>query len=133
MKTIIRSFLFNFLTLWGVTYIFPGLSYIGGLPTLLIGGVGLMVMNSIIVPLLKIMFLPLNLLTLGIFTWVINVVALYILTTFLPQFKLVPYSFEGINLGAIIIPAYDLTVLQVAIVSSFMIGFVSHFLEWLSK
>lgn len=133
MKTIIRSFLFNFLTLWGVTYAFPGLSYTGGIQTLLLGAAGLMLMNSIIVPLLKIMFLPLNLLTLGIFTWVINVVALYALTTIMPQFELVPYSFPGANLNGFIVPSYYFNVLQVAILTSFMVGFVSHFLEWLSK
>lgn len=79
------------------------------------------------------MFLPLNLLTLGIFTWVINVVALYLMVTIIPQFKLVPYSFEGFDLNGFILPAFDFNVLQVAIITSFMIGFISHLLHWLSK
>lgn len=111
----------------------PGLTYSGGFQTLALGALGLMLINLAIIPLLKVMFLPLNILTLGIFTWVINVVALYLLTTLIPQFKLVPYFFQGYNLNGFTIPAWPLNILQVAILASFLIGFISHFLHWLSK
>ena len=128
-----RNYLINLVVLLGVSYILPGLVVTGGVATFLKGALGLMVLNMMVIPLLKIMFLPLNVLTLGIFTWVINVVALYILTTVIPQIKLVPFVFTGYNLNGFTIPAHELTVLQVAIVSSFLIGFVSHFLHWLTK
>lgn len=133
MKSLLRNYLLNLITLWGVSTFLPGLVYSGGLPTLLLGALGLMVINLLIIPLLKIMFLPLNILTLGLFTWVINVVALYLLTTLIPQIKLVPFVFTGYNLNGFTIPSHELTILQVAIVASFLIGLVSHFLQWLSK
>lgn len=111
----------------------PGLSYSGGFRTLALGALGLMLMNLAIIPLLKIMFLPLNILTLGIFTWIINVVALYLLTTMIPQIKLVPYFFPGGNINGFMVPSAPLNILQVAILASFLIGFISHFLKWLSK
>lgn len=98
-----------------------------------IGAVGLMGMNIIIIPLLKIVFLPLNILTLGIFTWVINVIALYLLTTIIPTIKLVPYNYPGGEILGISLPPQNLTVLWVAIIASFMIGFASHFLHWLTS
>jgi putative membrane protein len=119
--------------LYVASFILPGLRISGGIQTLLLGALGLMVINLLVIPLLKIMFLPLNVLTLGIFTWVINVVALYLLTTLIPQIKLVPFTFSGYNLNGFSIPSHDLTVLQVAIVASFLIGLISHFLHWLSK
>jgi putative membrane protein len=133
MKTLLRNYLLNLATLYGVSFVLPGLLITGGFKTLVLGALGLMVINLLVIPLLKIMFLPLNVLTLGIFTWVINVVALYLLTTLIPQIKLVPFTFSGYNLNGFIIPSHDLNVLQVAIVSSFLIGLVSHFLHWLSK
>lgn len=133
MKSLLRNYLLNLITLWGVSVVLPGLVYTGGMRTLLLGALGLMVINLLIIPLLKIMFLPLNILTLGVFTWVINVVALYLLTTLIPQIKLVPFVFSGYNLNGFTIPAHELTVLQVAIVASFLIGLISHFLQWLSK
>lgn len=123
----------NLVTLWGVSYIMPGLTYTGGIKTLAMGAAGLMLINLAIIPILRIMFLPLNILTLGIFTWIINVVALYLLTTIIPQFKLVPYFFPGANIVGITLPEAALNVLQVAILASFLIGFISHFFHWLSK
>lgn len=100
---------------------------------MLIGSVVFMAINWLIVPLLKVMFLPLNLLTLGIFGWAVNVVALYFLTTVMPQFKLIPYDFPGLNLGWVIIPPTSMSLLIVAIVASLLIGLISHFLRWLVK
>jgi uncharacterized membrane protein YvlD (DUF360 family) len=133
IKTVLRNYLINLAVLWGVTEQFPGLSYNGEFKTLLIGALGLMGMNIIIIPLLKIVFLPLNLLTLGIFTFVINVIALYLLTTIMPTFKLVPYDYPGGTILGFPVPPTHLTVLWVAIIASFMIGFASHFLHWLTS
>ena len=131
MKHLLRSYLINLVALYATTSVLPGLAYSGGFKTLLIGAVGLMAINLAVIPLLKIMFLPLNLLTLGFFTWVVNVVGLYFLTALIPQFKLLPYIFPGASIDGIILPSLDLNVLQVAIIASFLVGLISHFLQWL--
>lgn len=123
----------NMAALWVTSQVLPGLTFSGGLRTLAVGSVGLMILNLAIIPLLKVMFLPLNLLTLGLFTWVVNVVGLYLLTSFLPQFQLVPYHFPGANFGLVIIPAFAMNILQVAIAASFLVGLISHFFGWLTK
>lgn len=133
MKSLLRNFLIHVVTIWVVTLMLPGFSYEGGIKTLALAAVGLMLINIMVVPLLKIMFLPLNLLTLGLFTWVINVVGLYMLVTIVPAVKLMPYSFPGANFDGIVIPAAQLNTLMVAILASFLVGFTSHFLQWLAK
>lgn len=133
IKTLLRNYLLNLGVLYFVTSIFPGLAYTGGLKTLVIGALALMGMNAVIIPLLKVVFLPLNILTLGVFTWVINVIALYLLTTIIPNFKLLPYDYPGGLILGFFIPPQHLTVLWVAIIASFMIGFASHFLHWLTS
>lgn len=133
MKSLLRSFLINLVAIFLTSEFIPGLSIEGGINTYIYSALIFMVINILIVPLLKIMFLPLNLLTLGIFSWVVNVLALYILTTIVPNLRLMPYSFSGFSLGGVIIPSFGLSVLYVAILCSFMIGFVVHFLHWLSK
>lgn len=131
MKALLRYFLINLVSLWVTTEIIRGLTYTGGFQTLLIGAVVFTVINFLLVPLLKILFLPLNLLTLGLFSWATNVVALYALTNFLPQFKLMPYFFPGFIYQGFTIPAVQLSTLWVAIVSSLLIGLLTHFLHWL--
>lgn len=133
MKTLLRNFLINLITLIVVTRIMPGLVVMGGARGFILSAIALMVLNVAIIPLLKVMFLPLNILTLGLFTWAINVIGLYVLTALFPQLKLIPYNFPGWDLGWIIIPQYDLNVLMVATISSLLLGFIAHFLHWLSS
>lgn len=133
MKSLLRNFLINLAALVVAAAIIPGLRIEGGFPTLAAGAFVLMLINWFIVPLLKVTFLPLNLLTLGLFTWVINVLALYLLTRIIPQIKIVPYFFPGGNFNGFTVPSTSLSILMVAILASFLVGFISHFLHWLSK
>lgn len=132
MKTVLRYFLINFVSLWMTTRIITGLTYTGGVKSLILGGLAFMAINLILVPLLKILLLPLNLLTLGLFAWISNVLALYALTTVISDFQLVPYTFAGFNFNGFIIPSYELSPFLVAVAASFLIGLITHFLQWLS-
>lgn len=132
MKTLLRYFLINLVSLYITTIYIPGLTYIGGIKSLFIGAFAFMLINFILVPLLKILFLPLNLLTLGLFSWLINVLAIYALTTIVADFVLLPYNFPGAMIAGITLPAMELTTFWVAVVASLMIGAITNFLQWLS-
>lgn len=132
MKTILRLFLINLVSLWTTTNIITGLSYTGGIRTLFIAASAFMLINLLLVPVLKVVLLPLNLLTLGLFAWVSNVIALYVLTTAVPAFRLTTYIFPGVDYQGFILPAVELTPFWVAVVSSLLIGLFTHFLHWLT-
>lgn len=132
MKTLLRYFLINLVSLFITTKLIPGLIYTGGIKSLLIGAGVFMLINFILVPLLKILFLPLNLLTLGLFSWLINVLALYALTTIVSDFQLIPYNFAGFySNSGFSLPPMELSPFWVAVVASLLIGFITHFLQWL--
>lgn len=132
MKTLLRYFLINLTALLVTTRLIPGLTYTGGLRTLLLGGLIFSIINFLLVPLLRILFLPLNLLTLGLFAWLTNVLALYALTTVVSGFQLLPYFFHGFEYNGFSLPAMELTTFWVAVLASFLIGIITHFLQWLS-
>lgn len=132
MKKLLRYYLINVASLWVTSQIIPGLQFSGGVRTLLVGGAAFAIINFLLVPFLKILFLPLNLLTLGIFSWLINVLALYALTTIVSGINLVPYTFEGFAAGGFSIPVTGLTTFWVAVVASFAIGVITHFLQWIA-
>ena len=132
MKTLLRYFLINLVSLWVTTKIIPGLTFTGGIKTLFVGAVVFAVINFFLVPVIKILLLPLNLLTLGLFAWITNVLALYALTTIVSGFRLVPYQFGGFYYNGFMIPPYDLTPFLVAVAASLLLGLISHFLQWLS-
>lgn len=132
MKTILRHLLVNMVALWVAAQAIPGVVYSGGFKTLLLGSVAFAAINFLLVPLIRILLLPLNLLTLGLFAWLTNVLALYALTTVVPDFRLIPYHFPGFTYDGFIFPPLDLTQFWVAVIASFLIGIISHFLLWLS-
>ncbi len=131
MKILLRYFLINLISLWATTEIIRGLTYSGGPQTLFLAALIFMAINFLLVPLLKILLLPLNLLTLGFFAWATNVLALYALTTVFPQFKITSYFFPGFVYNGFMIPTMDLSPFWVAVVASLLIGLFTHFLHWL--
>lgn len=132
MKTLLRYFLINLVSLYLTTRFLPGLTFTGGIKSLTVGALAFMLINFILVPLLKILLLPLNLLTVGLFAWLVNVLALYALTTIVSDFVLKPYYFPGALILGINVPPLGLTTFWVAVVASFMIGIITHFLQWLA-
>src|SRR5258708_1188459 len=133
MKKLLRSFLINLVSLTVAVRLLPAFNSEGGAKTLVLGALVFMFINILFIALIRILFLPLNLLTLGIFAWVVNVVGLYILTLAVPQFRLLPYSFPGVNFNGLVIPHLDLNILEVAIIVSFLIGLITNFLKWLTS
>lgn len=133
MKTLLRSILINAGALWIATSVMPSFVISGGLTGFLLGALAFIAASILLTPLIKILLLPLNLLTLGIFAWLSNVLVLYFLTTAIPNFKLLPYHFQGVDYQGFIVPEISLSVFQVAIVVSFLIAFIMHFAKWLVK
>ncbi len=131
MKTLFRHFFINLISLYITTQYIKGLSYTGGVKSLFVGAVVFMLINFLLVPLLKILFLPLNLLTVGLFAWLINVIALYALTSIVSDFVLAPYSFPPAHILGITLPGIDLSAFWVAVLASLLIGLITHFLQWL--
>lgn len=131
MKPLFRSFLVNTASLWIVTQLIPALLVTDGLLGLLKGGAAFMIANLVLVPIIKVLLLPLNLLTVGLFAWLANVIALFLLIRAIPTFKLLPYHFPGATFGGITLSPMELSTFQTAILVSFLLGFLVHFLRWL--
>lgn len=131
MRKLLRYFLINLTALYFTTRVVSGLTFTGGIKSLLLGAGVFMLINFLLVPLIKILLLPLNILTLGLFAWITNVLALYALTTIVSDFKLLPFTFTGFEAGGFQIPPYELSPFLVAIAASFLIGLITHFLQWL--
>lgn len=131
MKSLLRNYLINTGSLFTITQLIPALIIEDGLTGLMKGGVFFMLANLILIPLLKILLLPLNLLTFGLFAWLANVLALYLLVKLVPTFKISSYYFPGGDFGFINLASMELTTFQVAILVSFMLTFIINFLKWL--
>lgn len=126
-------FLASFGGLWACQSFISGFKITGGFENLLMATGTLTLIFLIAKPVLKILFLPINLLSLGFFGWIINVAMLYILTKFVPYITVSAWHFPGFDYQGILIPAFDLNQLLVFILVSFLLSFVVNFINWISN
>ena len=82
---IIVNLIVNGLAVYITSYILPGLS-VDNFFTALIVSLALGIVNTFIKPLLFILTLPVTILTLGLFTFIINALMVYLVATFVPGF-----------------------------------------------
>ncbi|HUS52338.1 MAG TPA: phage holin family protein [Candidatus Bathyarchaeia archaeon] len=133
MKRHLRSYLINLAALWLVTQIISGVDYGGAWQTLLLAGLALTIVNLFIKPLINLLLLPVNLITLGAFRWLVNVATLYLVTILVPQFKVSEFVFPGFAYQGIVIPSLNLNLLLVFVIASFALSLVTSTLYWVFK
>lgn len=133
MKKNLRLFLFNFVSLWLASAILLGVSFSAGYQIIALSALVLSLVNLLIKPLINILLLPINLLTLGGFRWLSNVIALYLVTLFVPQFKIAGFLFPGFNYEGFVIPQMYLSLFWVFVLTSFIISLTTAFLLWLTN
>lgn len=133
MKYLVRVFLFNVFAIWIVSQVLPTLVISGGWQMLLLAGATLSVLMLIVRPLLKILFIPINILTFGLLSWFINVIVIYILTIVVPEVSIRPWTFPGTTWGGFVIPQINVSYFLALIVTSLAITFVANFLHDVSE
>lgn len=133
MKKYARSIITSLIAFGSVGFFYPGFSYNDNYLTLLLAGAIFALLTIFVKPVLKILSLPFNLLTFGIFSFLINIIILYGVSNFVTDFKILSFHFDGYNLSGFVIPAYDLSQLVSALVASILIGLFSTFLHWIFR
>ena len=131
MKALIRRIAINTVVIFATAFIFPGLSYSDDIKVLVLAAAALVLVNLFIRPVVKLVTLPVNFMTLGVFSWLVNVLMLYIVTKLVPGFSVSAFRFEGFASGGFTVPAMDLSVLWSFVAASFAIGIFSSFFDWI--
>jgi putative membrane protein len=133
MKKYLRLFLYNGFSLWLTASLIPGVNFLGKYQVVALTALVLTLVNVLVRPLVNLLFLPINLLTLGSFRWLINVIALYLVTKLVSQFQIGGFQFLGFNYRGLIVPAFFISTFWVYVLASFGISLITSFLLWLSK
>lgn len=133
MKTLLRLFLYSTFSLWLTQSVSGGLKIAGGLETQIIAGAALAFIYLFVKPILKLFFLPINLLSLGLLSWLINVAILYVLTLMVPQITINAWQFSGLSYQGFSIPSYYFTQTTSFVASALILSFFINFLVWLSR
>jgi len=133
MKNIIRIFIYNSLALYLAIQIL-GTIQISDMPDgFIITAGALTLLNMLIKPILKIIVLPINLITFGLLSWIVNVGILYILVSFVSYVNIQPLQFAGFSYHGISVSAFSLNDWQTYIATSLLIAIIESFAKWLTQ
>lgn len=130
MKKNARAFVVALLSFLVVAYYYPGFSYQSNVATLLLAAAIFAGLSLFVKPVIKLLMLPFNLLTFGVFSFLTNVIILYAVSYGVQGFKIVSFHFAAFSYQGFNIPSYDLNQLTAALVASFIIGWISALLHW---
>lgn len=92
--------LVNAVTIGLAAYLVPGITVEGAVPAV-VGGLVLGLVNALVRPVLLLLTLPLTLLTLGLFIFVLNALCLWLSSALVPGFTIT--GFGAAFLGALVI------------------------------
>ncbi|OGH14694.1 MAG: hypothetical protein A2687_01315 [Candidatus Levybacteria bacterium RIFCSPHIGHO2_01_FULL_38_26] len=133
MKSILTDIFLYSSSLFMLTLFIPGVKISGGIPAFLIGGAALALMFLLLKPVLSIVMLPLNFITLGAFSFLINVIILYLLTLFITNISINAFEFNGFKYAGFIIPKFYVNKFFAFVAVSFFLSIIYTFLSWLTK
>ncbi|MEK7186566.1 MAG: phage holin family protein [Patescibacteria group bacterium] len=133
MKSIIRNVLIYSLALFALSEIISGVEISGGLPTFVLGGAVLSIMFIVVKPVLNLVTLPLNILTLGLFSFFSNIILLFLLTLVVLDIKVSPFVFPGFSYSGFVLPRTELNQIFAFIVSGLLLSGIITVLTWLIK
>lgn len=91
MQRFVFRWFVNFLGLWAAASILSGVSYEGNLWVVVAAALIFSIVNAFLRPLLIVLALPAIILTLGLFTFVVNAFMLYLVTVFYDQFQVASF------------------------------------------
>jgi len=131
MKGILRSVLFNAVSIYAASMFISGLSYSNSLKVLFLSGAALTLAGYVVKPIIKIVTLPINFITLGVFSWVIDVFILYIVTVLVPDLTISGFTFNGFTHNGFIVPSFSLSQFWSFAVVSFAIAVFTSLLNYI--
>lgn len=130
MKTILKSTFINLISLYIIDYFFTGFSLDGNLRTLATAAVVFTFLNKLVIPLIKLLLLPINLITLGLFRWVANVIALFLLQTLVTGITISPFFFQGLSYSGFTIPSFNVSLIFSYIITSILLRIAGSTIRW---
>lgn len=93
---LLKPLIISCLTLFVLAYFLPTISYMDW-TTLVLATLVMTLLNKVAHPILKILFLPINIVTLGLFSIILNVALLWLVTYLVPGFHIEAMTLFGVE------------------------------------
>ena len=129
MRHYIKSLLITVASFYTTINFIPTLSVGGDPKNLPLVIAGLWFITLAVNPIFSIIFLPINILTFGLISAVLNIAFLFALTNFLPGFHITAYTFPGANINGVILPAVSLNQISTIIILALVFSILQKLLH----
>lgn len=133
MKAFLRHVLINLLVIYLVDVCYPGFSILHDVKTLFTAAVIWLLLNKIVKPIIKLLFLPINLITLNLFSWAVGLITLFLLPIIVGGIKILPYDFPGFNYQGFSVPPFHLSLFLSFVVTSTLLNLFHNLVVWIIK
>lgn len=132
MKFLARAFVYSVFSLWLASQFISALSVSGGVSTYLMGGLVFALLDLIVKPMLKILFIPINFLTLGLAGWLVNVIILYLLTVLVYHISVSAWTTPAMTIMGVTFQKYQLGIFPTFVIISLAITAILDILHRIS-
>jgi len=134
MKSIAKSVVFSYIALILSKNVVNGFSFGSNeLKSLALVLIALSLLNMFMVPIFKLISLPFSGIVFIFFSFMLNLITLYVLTVLIPDFKMVASNLPQLRILGFVIPSRNLTLFWSAILSSLVFTLVYGFFDWMSR
>ena len=117
MRKKIRTALLAILAFLLLTYFYPGFTF-DSTSSIAFASVTFAFVYLFVRPLIKILSLPLNIITFGLFSLLVNVAVLYLISVVVPGFEITAFQFEGCEFLGVSVPPFHLNTFLSTLVAS---------------
>jgi putative membrane protein len=124
MKTLFQKIFINLVAIFLASILITGIHW-DNYKTLLFAAIVLALVNAFLRPFLKILLLPINVITLGIFGWFMNSLILYLTTLIVPGFDIFPFTLNLLGIS------FVLNRLFAYVVVSFLLNIITTITSWI--
>lgn len=133
MKSLFKLYIINTASLFLISKFIQGIYFGNEYYSLFIAGGVLTMVSLLAKPIIKILILPLNLVTFGFFNWVSSAFVFYLVGLIIKDFKINYFSFSGFSNLWIDIPGVNFSGVLSYIAYSFVFSVIYSFFHWLIK
>ncbi|HCM37411.1 MAG: hypothetical protein UV61_C0004G0048 [Candidatus Gottesmanbacteria bacterium GW2011_GWB1_43_11] len=132
MKGLLRLYLFYLTAIFLTQQILTGSFTIGGgLKNFLLAAGILALLNLLVKPILNILFFPVNALTLGLFSLVVNALVFFIFLRLTQDVAISNWIFPGLTYNGLSLPQYEFNQIGTIFVASTFISLITNFFTFL--
>lgn len=131
MIKVIKKYILVALCLHFLTLIVPAFRINGPWYDIFYSSFILTILLIIIKPVLNLIMLPLNILTLNLSGWILNILIFYLWTHLVPNISISAWKFQGAELGIVTLSPMDFSYFVTLIIVSILFILLLQFANWL--